>query len=166
MRCPFCGHVDTKVVDSRDTGEDFLRRRRECLKCRKRFTTYERVETTNLLVVKKDGTREQFDREKLRKAMTLPCEKLKISSERIDHALSRIEQKLTESRRGEVSTSRIGNLVMRELKRLHKVAYIRFAAVYREFADLEDFELELTKLLKKTKAKTSAKRKKKEKSDK
>ncbi len=160
MRCPFCGHADTKVVDSRDTGEDSLRRRRECLKCRKRFTTYERIETTNLLVVKKDGTREQFDRGKLRKAMTLPCEKLKISSERIDRALARIEQKLTESRKGEVSTTKIGDLVMRELKKLDKVAYIRFAAVYREFADLADFESELEKLLKRTKGKAKTRKKK------
>ncbi|MBR9692900.1 transcriptional repressor NrdR [Candidatus Woesearchaeota archaeon] len=153
MRCPFCKHQETKVIDSRDAADHSLRRRRECLKCAKRFTTYERVETTNLLVVKKDGTREQFDREKLRRAITLPCEKLKISSERIDHALVRIEQKLAESRKGEVSSTKIGNLVMRELKKLDKVAYIRFAAVYREFADLADFETELGKLLKKTKGK-------------
>ncbi len=159
MRCPFCGHTETKVVDSRDTNES-LRRRRECLKCGRRFTTYERVETTNLLVVKKDGTREQFDRAKLRRAMTLPCEKLKISSERIDHAVARIEQKLAESRKGEVSSARIGQLVMQELKRLNKVAYIRFAAVYREFADLEDFEQELGKLLKRTKGARTAKTKK------
>jgi transcriptional repressor NrdR len=158
MRCPFCAHAETKVVDSRDAADHSLRRRRECLKCGKRFTTYERVETTNLLVVKKDGTREQFDRAKLRKAITLPCEKLPISSEKIDRAVSRIEQKLAESRKGEVSSKKIGDLVIRELKKLHKVAYIRFAAVYREFADLADFESELAKLLKRTKSKAAKKK--------
>ena len=153
MRCPFCSHAETKVIDSRDAAGNALRRRRECLKCGKRFTTYERIETTNLLVVKKDGTREQFDRAKLRRALTLPCEKLPISSEQIERALCRVEQKLAETTRGEVSSAKIGELVMRELKRLHKVAYIRFAAVYREFADLADFERELAKLLKKTRTK-------------
>lgn len=150
VRCPYCKQEETKVVDSRD-APNALRRRRECCACGKRFTTYERVETTNLLVVKKDGTREQYDREKLRRAIGLPCQKLSISSERIDRALTNIERKLAESK-GEVSSSRIGDLVMRELKKLDKVAYIRFAAVYREFADLADFETELSKLLKKTKA--------------
>lgn len=151
MQCPFCRHAETKVVDSRDAAGNTLRRRRECLKCGKRFTTYERIEVPNLLVVKKDGTREQFDRAKLRRSLTLPCEKLPISSEQIEKALCRVEQRLAETMRGEVSSAKIGELVMRELKRLHKVAYIRFAAVYREFADLADFEQELAKLLKKTK---------------
>jgi transcriptional repressor NrdR len=164
MHCPFCKHPDTKVIDSRDAA-DALRRRRECLKCAKRFTTYERVETTNLLVVKKDGTREQYDREKLRRGMLLPCEKLAISSERIDNALSRIEQKIA-TKKGEISSSKLGELVMQELKKLNKVAYIRYAAVYREFADLADFETELSKLLKKTKGKTTRKRRKSEKSEK
>lgn len=157
MRCPFCKNEHTKVIDSRD-ATDALRRRRECLKCKKRFTTYERVETTNLLVVKKDGTREQFDREKLKRGMLLPCEKLPISSERIENAVVRIEQKLA-SKKGEVSSRRLGELVMQELKRLNKVAYIRFAAVYREFADIADFETELNKLLKKTKEKVARKKK-------
>lgn len=151
MRCPFCKNAETRVVDSRDTAEHSLRRRRECLKCAKRFTTYERVESVNLLVVKKDGTREQFSAEKLRRSMLLPCEKLPISSDRLEHAVARIEQRLAEGRKGEVSSKRIGDLVMLELRRINKVAYIRFAAVYREFADLADFESELRKLLTKTK---------------
>jgi len=159
VKCPFCGHGETKVVDSRDAADDALRRRRECLKCAKRFTTYERVETTNLLVVKKDGTREQYSREKLRLGMRRACEKLPISSDAIDKALARVEQRLAEGRKGEVPSSRIGDLVMRELKRISKVAYIRFAAVYREFADLDDFEAELQKLLKKTKGKMTKRRK-------
>jgi len=151
MRCPFCNHSETKVVDSRDAAENSLRRRRACERCSRRFTTYERVESASFLVVKKDGTRQQFSREKLRLGMLRACEKLPISSERIDRAVAKVEQQLAEHRKGEVSTKAIGELVMKELKRLNKVAYIRFAAVYREFADLQDFESELHKLLKKTK---------------
>lgn len=154
MRCPFCDFRDTKVVDSREASENALRRRRICEKCARRFTTYERVESTNILVVKKNGAREQFNREKLRRSLLLPCEKLPISSDAIEHALARIEQQLAESRKGEIASKAIGELVMKELKRVHKVAYIRFAAVYREFADLADFESELHKLLKKTKQNT------------
>ncbi len=150
MRCPSCNHAETKVVDSRDAADDALRRRRECLKCGKRFTTYERIETANLLVIKKDGTREQYSREKLRLGMLRACEKLPISRDAIDRSVARVEQRLAEGRRGEVSSKRIGDLVMQELKRRSKVAYIRFAAVYREFADLGDFESELQKLLKRT----------------
>jgi len=151
MRCPFCSHAETKVVDSRDASQNSLRRRRSCERCGRRFSTYERAETASFLVVKKNGTREQFSREKLRLGMLRACEKLPISSDQVDRAVARIEQELLESRKGEVSTRAIGELVMKELKKIHKVAYIRFAAVYREFADLEDFETELHKLLKKTK---------------
>ena len=162
MRCPYCTQDDTKVVDSRD-AENALRRRRECLGCKRRFTTYERVETTNLLVVKKDGTREQYNREKVRLGMTRACEKLPISNERIEAAVSRVETRLAENRKGEVSSKQVGELVMNELKRLNKVAYIRFAAVYREFADIEDFQAELGRLVNKakTRTKTSIKAKKK-----
>jgi transcriptional repressor NrdR len=151
MRCPFCNHSETKVVDSRDAVENSLRRRRACERCSRRFTTYERVESASFLVVKKDGTRQQFSREKLRLGVLRACEKLPISSDRIDRAVAKVEQQLAEHRKGEVHTRTIGELVMKELKRLNKVAYIRFAAVYREFADLQDFESELHKLLKKTK---------------
>ncbi len=150
MRCPFCRHETTRVVDSRDASDNALRRRRACEKCGTRFTTYERVETTNMLVVKKDGTREPFSREKLRLGMMRACEKLPISSDRIESAVARVEQRLAESKRGEVSSKAVGELVMKELRSIHKVAYIRFAAVYREFADLADFEEEVHKLLRKT----------------
>ncbi len=154
MRCPYCARDDTRVVDSRD-AENALRRRRECLGCAKRFTTYERVETTNLLVVKKDGTREQYSREKVKLGVTRSCEKLPISNDRIEAAVARVESKLAESKKGEVSSKQVGELVMNELKRLNKVAYIRFAAVYREFADIEDFQAELARLLNKAKSKTT-----------
>lgn len=150
MYCPYCKHIDTKVLDSRDSPDNTLRRRRECLKCQKRFTTYERVETTNILVVKKDGTREQYNREKLRKGIVIACEKLPISSDRIDGVVDRVEKKLSE-KKGEVSSKYIGELITKELKKVNKVAYIRFSAVYRQFADLESFEKELGKLIKKTK---------------
>jgi transcriptional repressor NrdR len=149
MRCPFCRHAASQVLDSRDTAET-TRRRRACMRCRKRFTTYERVESITLLVVKKDGRREAYSREKLRLGIVRACEKLPISSERIDATVARIEQQLGEARKGEVSSRDIGDLIMKELRKLHKVAYIRFAAVYREFADLGDFEDELHKLLKRT----------------
>lgn len=151
MRCVFCNHAETKVIDSRDSAENALRRRRECLKCARRFTTYERVENGNLLVVKKDGKREPFSREKLRLGILRACEKLPISSDRIDAAVTRIEQRLVDSRKGEVRSATVGQHVMRELRRLDKVAYIRFAAVYREFAELADFERELGKLLRRAK---------------
>lgn len=154
MRCPFCKHPETRVIDSR-AALDALRRRRECLKCAKRFTTHERVENAAFLVVKKDGRREPYSREKLRMGMLHSCEKLPISSDRIDDALARIEQLLLEERKGEVTSRAIGELVMRELRKIDKVAYIRFAAVYREFADLGDFEEELSKLLKKTRGKAN-----------
>lgn len=148
MRCPYC-KKETRVVDSREASDNSFRRRRECSSCGKRFTTYERIETTNLLVIKKDGMREPFSREKVRLGMIRACEKLPISSEKIERGVLRVEQHLKDTVQGEVSSKRIGELVMKELRRIDKVAYIRFAAVYREFADLEDFEEELRKLLRK-----------------
>ena len=121
------------------------------MKCGRRFTTYERVERVSLLVVKKDGTREQYNPEKVKRGMLRACEKLPISSERIEAATARVERALTDRGRSEVSSKVIGDLVMRELRRIHKVAYIRFAAVYREFADLSDFKREVEKLLRRTK---------------
>lgn len=147
MHCPFCSHNDTKVVDSRESADNALRRRRECLKCKKRFTTYERVETANVLVIKKDGTREQFNRDKLLQGVIRACEKRPISSEKIIGVVEEIEQELCEHEKKEVTSKKIGELVMRRLKKLDKVAYIRFASVYREFTDLESFEEELQKLL-------------------
>jgi len=143
MLCPFCS-AETKVVDSR-LSKDSLRRRRECTKCHKRFTTYERVESTNLLIVKKDGTREQYNREKLMSGIIRACEKRKISHETISRLIDEVEQEIIEHR--EVPSKKLGDLVMKRLRKIDKVAYIRFASVYREFADIESFEKELKKLL-------------------
>jgi len=143
MLCPFC-NAETKVVDSR-LSKDSLRRRRECTKCQRRFTTYERIESTNLLIVKKDGTREQFNREKLMAGIIRACEKRKISHETISQLIDEVEQEIIEHR--EVPSKKLGDLVMKRLRKIDKVAYIRFASVYREFADIESFEKELQKLL-------------------
>lgn len=147
MRCPFCSVGDTKVIDSRLSSDNTFRRRRECLKCKKRVTTYERIETANILVVKKDGTREQFNREKLLRGVIRACEKRPISSEKITGVVDEIEQELCEREKNEISSRKLGELVMKRLKKLDKVAYIRFASVYREFTDLKSFEEELQKLL-------------------
>ena len=140
MRCPYCGHEDTQVVETRESDEgDAVRRRRRCHHCDKRFTTYERAELAMPAVVKKNGHRTEFDREKLRASMTLALRKRSVSVDLIDAAIARIEDKLFASGATEVSTTRIGELVMRELKRLDKVAYVRFASVYREFEDVDEF---------------------------
>lgn len=150
MKCPYCGHSETSVLDTRD-AEDFeiTRRRRECDKCHKRFTTYERVEMVHLLVHKKDGKSQQFDREKLEGGIQKACQKRPVSQERIEQMVDEIERELRSRKTTEVTTREIGELVMRKLKQVDKVAYIRFASVYREFADVEDFETELHTLLKK-----------------
>jgi len=140
MRCPFCSHQDTQVVETRESDEgDVVRRRRRCPSCDKRFTTYERAEIALPSVVKKDGTRTEFDREKLRASMTLALRKRPVSVEQIDAAMERIQEKLLNSGAREVPTSRLGELVMRELKRIDKVAYVRFASVYRSFEDVDEF---------------------------
>ncbi len=150
MRCPYCQTEETKVVDKRESEENSAtRRRRECLKCEKRFTTYERVETSNLLVIKKDGRREQFDRAKIKKGMLKACEKRHVSAEKIEEALNEIEAKLITAEGSEVKSAEIGELVMKRLKKLDKVVYIRFASVYKEFTDLESFQEELKNLIKK-----------------
>ena len=148
MNCPFCSNEEHRVVDKREANEA-TRRRRECLRCKKRFTTYERIEPFNLVVVKKDGRREPFNREKLRSGMIKACEKRPIPQEKIDVAVDEIEAELRSEEKKEVSSTHVGELVMRKLKKLDKVAYIRFASVYRQFADLESFEKELKKLIKK-----------------
>jgi len=148
MKCPYCQNNETKVTDKRDT-EDSTRRRRECLKCEKRFTTYEKIETSNILVVKKDGKKEQYSREKLRKGLKKACEKRPVSDEKMESEIDAIEMELIKNEKAEVTSKLIGELSMKALKKLDKVAYIRFASVYREFADLEDFEMEVKKLLKK-----------------
>lgn len=148
MLCPFCGYQESKVLETRES-EDLktTRRRRECLKCEKRFTTYERVETSPLVVIKKDGRREEFDREKLKKGIIKACEKTKVPVERIDEIVEEIERRLRMADSVEVESKKIGQIVARELKKVDKVAYIRFASVFRPFVDLEDFESELKKLL-------------------
>src|SRR3989344_2984198 len=146
MRCPFCAPPETKVTETRETSEEGTRRRRECLRCEKRFTTYERVEL-NLAVVKKNGGREAFDRNKVKSGIFKACEKRPIDQERIEQAVDDIEAKLRNKGRSEISTHDVGEEVMRVLKRLDQVAYVRFASVYREFADLTSFQDELKKLM-------------------
>ena len=150
IKCPFCGHLDTKVLDSRETDNGAVtRRRRECLKCVKRFTTYEHIEMANLMVVKKDSKREPFDRNKLRLGLIKACEKRPVSMEKIDLMVSEIEAELMTKETTEIKSTTIGELVMKKLKKADKVAYIRFASVYRDFADLTSFKKEVEKLLEK-----------------
>ncbi len=140
MKCPFCGNADTQVVETRIAEEgDFIRRRRQCASCEKRFTTYERPEVNFPAVVKKDGRRIEFERTKLRSSMNLALRKRPVSTEQVDKAIERIEEKLLNLGVREIPSSRIGELVMRELKKLDKVAYVRFASVYRSFEDVKDF---------------------------
>lgn len=140
MRCPYCSHEETQVVETRESEEgDVIRRRRRCLHCEKRFTTYERPEIAMPAVVKKDGSRVEFDPAKLKASMTLALRKRPVSVEQVDAALERIQEKLLASAAREVASSRLGELVMRELKRIDKVAYVRFASVYREFEDVDAF---------------------------
>ena len=145
MRCPFCNHEETQVTDKRDS-ENETRRRRECLKCKKRFTTYEKVEVANLRVIKKDGTRANFDIEKVKRGMIKACEKRPVSLEEIEQAAREIETKLAESNKKEIKSETIGEFVMKALKKLDKIAYIRFASVYRDFKDVSDFKKEIKSL--------------------
>jgi len=147
MPCPYCLHGETKVVDKRDADNGFLtRRRRECTKCEKRFTTHERV-VSDLKVIKKDGRRELFDREKVRVGIVKACEKRPVSMEDVDQLINRAEVILKSKQGTEVPSGMIGELVSRELKRLDKVAYIRFSSVYKDFEDVETFAAEIKKLL-------------------
>ncbi|MDP1728814.1 MAG: transcriptional regulator NrdR [archaeon] len=139
MRCPYCGG-NTEVTDKRDS-EGETRRRRGCLKCKKRFTTYEKIESKHLRVIKKDGKREQFDAEKLKRGLIKACEKRPVSLEKIEQTVHEIENKLKSGNKKEINSKIIGEFVMKALKRLDGVAYIRFASVYREFKDLNDFKL-------------------------
>ena len=140
MRCPYCSHEETQVVETRESDEgDVIRRRRRCLKCDKRFTTYERAEIAMPAVVKKDGSRAEFDPAKLRGSMMLALRKRPVSVEQVDAAIDRIQDKLLASGSREVPSARLGELVMRELKRIDKVAYVRFASVYRSFEDVDEF---------------------------
>ncbi|PIQ72355.1 transcriptional regulator NrdR [Candidatus Roizmanbacteria bacterium CG_4_10_14_0_2_um_filter_36_35] len=147
MYCIFCKNTDTEVIETR-LSEDggAIRRRRQCPKCEKRFTTYERIEELPILVIKRDGRRERFDREKLRKGVILPCEKTTVTSEQIENLINEVEADLKQKDSTEIESREIGNLVARKLKKLDKIAYIRFAAVFKRFVDPEDFETELKKL--------------------
>jgi transcriptional repressor NrdR len=145
MRCPFCNSEKTEVTDKRDS-ENETRRRRECLKCKKRFTTYEKLEAKNLRVIKKDGSREVFDIEKIKRGLIKACEKRPVSLEKIEQTAREIENKLTNSNKKEISSKVIGEMIMKALKKLDEVAYIRFASVYREFKDINDFKKQIKEL--------------------
>ena len=148
MKCPYCGCEDSKVIDSRPTDEgERIRRRRECTKCGKRFTTYEIIETVPLIVVKKDGTRESFDRVKLFNGLLRACEKRPVPVEVVEKAVTDIEAQLQNSLEKEITSGKIGELAMEKLKDIDEVAYVRFASVYRQFKDINTFMDELAKLL-------------------
>lgn len=149
MKCPYCGEENTKVIDSRPAEENnAIRRRRQCEKCNKRFTTYEKVETIPLIVIKKDDIREQYDREKIEAGILRSCHKRPVSYEQIMSVVEDVENAIFNTEQKEVSSTLIGELVMERLKKLDQVAYVRFASVYREFKDVNTFMDELKKLLK------------------
>lgn len=148
MKCPFCNHPDSKVVDSRPTDEGTsIRRRRECLRCFKRFTTYETVERLPLMLIKRDGTREPYDRNKLLSGVMKACEKRPVPQARLEQLVDTVEQRLFGTLETEVSSQKIGEMVMQELKNVDEVAYVRFASVYRQFKDINTFLEELNSLL-------------------
>lgn len=148
MKCPYCGSMEDKVIDSRASGEGVnIRRRRVCLKCDRRFTTYEYVESAPMMVVKRDGTRKKFDREKIKFGIIKACEKRPISMDKIDGIIEKIEKEIQKKADKEVKSTAIGNMVMKELYELDEVAYVRFASVYRRFKDVSYFMKELQKFL-------------------
>jgi transcriptional repressor NrdR len=148
VKCPYCGHLGDKVVDSRESREgEVIRRRRECLECGRRFTSYERIDEIPYMVVKKDGSRERFDRQKVIAGMLKACEKRPVSVASLEAVADRIESALQDRAEREMSTGEVGEAVMGELKRLDKVAYVRFASVYRHFRDIGEFMTELKDLL-------------------
>ena len=148
MKCPYCGNLESKVVDSRPSDEGAsIRRRRECLECHKRFTTYETMESLPLVVIKKDGSRQTFDKDKLLGSMLKSCEKRSVPLAKLEEIASEIEQALQNDMEREVNSSVIGELVMEKLKEVDEVAYVRFASVYRQFKDISTFMAELNKLL-------------------
>ena len=147
MQCPYCDFEDTKVIDSRlSENKDAVRRRRECLSCGKRFTTYERREPLKLIVIKRDGSKEPFDREKLRAGLAKACAKQRITEEQIELMVDEIEAELRDRRRHEVTSRRLGDMVLIRLRRLDMVAYLRFASVYRQYTDVDQFRSELVRL--------------------
>ena len=149
MRCPFCGHLHDKVVDSRESKEgDAIRRRRQCLECQRRFTSYERIDEIPYMVVKKDGRRERFDRQKVLAGILKACEKRPVSMVQLESIADKAETMVQDSSEREVSTTSLGEMIMNELKSLDKVAYVRFASVYLDFKDVQEFMSELKDLLK------------------
>lgn len=149
MKCPFCGHLEDRVIDSRAGGAgEVIRRRRECAACERRFTTYERVEDILPTVVKKDGRREPFDRQKLVRGLRIACNKRPVSTDKIEALADTIEREAQESERREISSAELGERIMRHLRDLDEVAYVRFASVYRSFRDIDQFMAELGKLVK------------------
>lgn len=148
MKCPYCGHPESKVIDSRPADENAsIRRRRECLSCAKRFTTYETVESLPMVVIKKDGSRQSFDRQKVLRGMIRACEKRPVSLAELERIADEIEQELQNSMEREIRTADIGEKVMERLRSVDQVAYVRFASVYRQFKDIDTFMAELNKLL-------------------
>ncbi len=147
MKCPYCGSKDTEVVETRDSEDlETIRRRRNCVKCEKRFTTYERVENINLVVIKKDGKREHFDRDKLKNGIIRSCEKTTVTVDDVEKIVIEIERELRGGESVEVDSKKIGQMVSMRLKKLDKIAYIRFSSVFKRFVDIEDFEKEVKKL--------------------
>ena len=144
MKCPFCGSSDLKVIDSRDVDDSSIRRRRQCEKCGKRFTTYERIESVSVKVLKKNGNVELFNSDKIRNGIIRACEKRPVNSDQIDYLVKKIEN--FANKKGKISSKQLGNLVMSGLKKLDNVAYIRFASVYKNFTDLDSFKEELLRL--------------------
>jgi transcriptional repressor NrdR len=149
MLCPYCSHDESKVLETRETSEEETRRRRECLKCEKRFTTYERVELKPILVIKKDGRREEFDRQKIIRGLLRSSEKRPISLLDIEKLVDNVEYKIRSMGLQEVKSNKVGQLVMNRLKKLDSIAYIRFASVYRDFGDIESFQEEIGRLTEK-----------------
>ena len=147
MQCPYCNYKEYKVVDSRHTDSKSIRRRRECESCKKRFTTYEIIETTPIMVVKKDNSREVFDREKIKRGIIKSCEKRPVSIEQIESIISYIENEINKDYISEINTDKIGEMVMDKLKDIDEVSYVRFASVYRQFKDINTFVSELKNIL-------------------
>lgn len=148
MRCPYCKHLEDMVVDSRALSDGgIIRRRRECIKCHRRFTTYERIEEISLKVIKKDGRREDYNRQKIMSGLLTACEKRPVSMEKIEKLVSEIEKKLEKDNRKEISSKRIGELIMKKLHKLDEIAYVRFASVYRQFKDIGQFMQEVKGIL-------------------
>jgi len=150
MKCPFCNHLEDKVVDSRETKEgDTIRRRRECIGCERRYTTYERIDEVPYMVIKKDGRREKFDRQKVLGGLLKACEKRPVSMSKLSELVNQVESKVSDSPDREISTTEIGEFLMESLRDLDKIAYVRFASVYRDFQDEEAFFNELKQLMRK-----------------